>query len=204
MYIKPNDLEELLKKSREVLDSLKSKFKIPSKQKVIILAWGLLLKNTDAICCLIKSGFHAEAFVIQRLSIEHFFNIVALIEDKNEEFYEKFKQESLRSYNDLYESLHDNVDPNNLCPQRQNGFASIDKFQVKYKNKLTIQSKAKLINKKFDYEVIYKLISKGYAHSTCLSITKETTQEDIDLLFKQIFLMHREVLEKTSILICCH
>lgn len=86
-----------------------SEKKLDNSYILALKFWKKYIQNNKSIVSLIELGFVDEAFVIQRLSFEHLFNMLALI--RNKDFIDKLKNSSKNSISKAFNALR--ADKNN-------------------------------------------------------------------------------------------
>ncbi|WP_023637618.1 DUF5677 domain-containing protein [Dickeya solani] len=75
-------LNILIKDANEIISHIKTN-EFEERVKIAISFFELFIQNNKSMILLIEGGFYNEALAIHRLSIEHFFNIFALIRKKD-------------------------------------------------------------------------------------------------------------------------
>ncbi len=137
--------------------------------------WEKLLKNSEATVLLLEANFYHEAVSIQRLSLEHYFNIFALV--KSQDFLISFKTKSDVELKKAMDGLNrdNNGDNNVLTPQKKILLTeAIERYeQDSPSSNHDFFNAAKIGGIKETYNSVYRLLSMTDAHSTYLSVISE-------------------------------
>ena len=136
-------------------------------------------RNNIAIATLINEGLFEECFSLQRLSLEHFFNIFALIE--NPDFLEKFKNNTELSISKTAIQLNKNK-ADITAENYEKLMQLIEEYKGISSMGYTIYYAAQQCPHQIVsfYDSVYRVYSLGYAHSTFFSSIRNPTQEEAE------------------------
>ncbi|MFV8434078.1 DUF5677 domain-containing protein [Vibrio owensii] len=155
-------------------------------QDLILNLWVKLLRNNEAMILLLEKDFVAEALTIYRLSMEHAFNIFAIMDD--EQFIDRFFNDSQVNVAKAAECIKRSVlkhTPDALDQE------SKDKLDEQVENNRTsyienlgyslfnASQKSELAPL---YDTSYRLMSIKYAHSTYLSVISVADESDLNVV----------------------
>ena len=173
-----------LRQNLDQLAASRNKINYKKKKKNKQLALNLVKKfhsNNIAIITLITTGLTEECFSLQRLSLEHFFNIFALMEDGN--FIDKFKNNTEHNLQKVAKELKKSsvglTQVNSQKLERLNNELNENPIESLGYN---IYDAAKRCPHDILslYDSVYRIHSITYAHSTIISAAKNPTQKEIN------------------------
>ncbi|MBN3069930.1 hypothetical protein H5A34_12540 [Pectobacterium brasiliense] len=177
------ELKSLIKKADEVIIKIEVNV-LEERIKMAISFFKLFIQNNKSIVFLIDGGFHNEALAIHRLSIEHFFNIFALI--RNKDYLDKIRTQSSVDLEKAMKSIHVDLEKDNYKNIEKNkSDAFIEAVKASYESPIeslghNIYNAAKSSEVGNFYNSVYRILSLKYAHSTYLIAIDGCNNKDIN------------------------
>lgn len=185
MHKRINELRELSEAAVGMLRKLDSR-NLEESRSLALRFFDMLIRNNEAIAILIDQGYYNEAYVIHRLSIEHLFNIFALIREKD--FLRQIKHAPMSQISKALKGLAmdvDNSEEEILTSDKKERLASAIKYLQDYPPTelgYSIYNAARASEVGSFYNSVYRVISLSYAHSTYLSATTCCDESEINSL----------------------
>ncbi|MCY9846737.1 DUF5677 domain-containing protein [Pectobacterium sp. 13-115] len=143
----------------------------------------LFIQNNKSMILLIEGEFYNEAIAIHRLSIEHFFNIFALI--RKEGFLDIIKNSSSVELEKITKILAADLEPNGYENINEDKKEKFKKVIEDFTQSPTKSSGYSIYNAAYSSEVsifynsVYRLLSLKYSHSTYLLAIKGCSSEEV-------------------------
>lgn len=158
---------------------------LPESDRLVINLVRKFHRNNFAIAKLIEEGLFEECFSLQRLSLEHFFNIFALIEDPS--FIENFRNNTELNISKTAKELQKNTA--NLTVENAEKLMYLnEEFKKNPVDSMgySIYNAAKKCPCEIAdfYDSLYRVYSLEYAHSTYASATRSPTEKNADEIIK--------------------
>ncbi|MGD8174181.1 DUF5677 domain-containing protein [Vibrio sp. TRT 21S02] len=185
MTQKRTELRELLLTSESRIKSLSQTLE-SDKDRAMLALWNKLIKNSLAILMLVDGDLKDEAISIQRLALEHLFNLFALA--RNDSFYDEFINGSQFSVVKGMKALHSSIekrDEDSLTPE---GRSDLEAAMKQAEDNPIISLGYSIYNaaNKSElgplYDSLYRAWSVSYAHSTAISILREVSDTEDEIL----------------------
>ncbi|MCU8186011.1 DUF5677 domain-containing protein [Vibrio vulnificus] len=179
------EVRKQLKSSYERLSFLTKSHETKQDYTMLVL-WGKLLKNSEAILLLIENGLKDEALAIQRLSLEHLFNFFAMACD--DKFHNEFLNSSQHSLAKGMKVLARSIDSSRLSSLDQESRSNLESAIILSDQNITefmgysIYNAANKSQLGPMYDSLYRTLSLSYAHSTFVSILVKAPEENTELL----------------------
>ncbi|MBX9895593.1 MAG: hypothetical protein K2Y09_10490 [Nitrosomonas sp.] len=185
-----NKISELKKLAEDADKTLRSiqRSELEEKKNLSLSFWQLFIQNNKSIALLLEGHFHNEAFLVYRLSMEHFFNIFALI--RSDDFLDKIKNSSdlaiQKAINELNKGLKAH-EYKPLTPENRDNLLNAVKHYENFPianlgHKIYNAAKASEVGD--FYDSVYRIVSLSYAHSTYLSATRRCEEYEVLQLLK--------------------
>lgn len=155
-------------------------------QDLILNLWVKLLRNNEAMILLLEKDFVAEALTIYRLSMEHAFNIFAIVED--EQFIDRFFNDSQVNVAKAAGCINRSIlkyTPDALDQESKDKLDElVENNRTSYIENLgyslfNASQKSELAPL---YDTSYRLMSIKYAHSTYLSVISVADENDLNVV----------------------
>ncbi|MBN3218544.1 DUF5677 domain-containing protein [Pectobacterium polaris] len=175
-------LSTLIKDANEIISHIKTK-ELEERVKIAISFFELFIQNNKSMILLIEGGFYNEALAIHRLSIEHFFNIFALIRKKD--FLDIIKNSSSTELEKTTKILGADLEPNDYENINEDKKEKFKKVIEDFTQSPTESSGYSIYNAAHSSEVggfynsVYRILSLKYSHSTYLLAIKGCSSEEM-------------------------
>jgi hypothetical protein len=185
MKCKLEEIEILLNNSIEI--SQKINFdKLDESEKIAFQLWVKFIQNNKSIVKLMELDYFDEAQVVHRLSMEHLFNIFALVRSK--EFIKQFKNNSENSIPKALKEIDKHNEERLTVKNQKILKEAIKKYDDSPIEQLgySIYNAAQLSELGDFYNTVYRIASIKYAHSTFLSAIQNNTTDDTNRFLDKI------------------
>lgn len=149
-----------------------------------LVYWKSFLINCKVISSLVAEGYHDEALTIQRLSMEHLFNMFALVTREN--FVQELKNNTEASIPKALKSLSKDLSKDGGGLLTQENSEALTEALEKYENEpvnplgYSVYNAAQASNLWSFYNSVYRILSISYSHSTILSAIKPPSNEEVE------------------------
>ncbi len=169
-------------RSKLILDKLVSKNFDESKE-LALKFWSKFIQNNECIESLIRNNYIDEANAIYRLSLEHLFNMFALVRKPN--FAKQLKNNSEVNIPKALKGISKNEsqgDEKVLTPENTELLKeAIERYRENPLNDFgySIYNAAQASELKCFYDSVYRVTSLSHAHSTFLSILINNKESDV-------------------------
>ncbi len=151
-------------------------------EKITLRLWKKFIENQSSILVLIECNSLPEAFTIQRLSIEHLFNIFAINKDNG--YLNSFLNNTESGVYKAVKTLNSDFErsPPQIGKEKISAFSDLAKSMESKKLKelgYSIYNASQKSELSHLYNNLYRIISISHAHSTFLSVISEVKEEEI-------------------------
>ncbi|GHD46668.1 hypothetical protein SAMN05216429_1095 [Marinobacter persicus] len=149
-----------------------------------LVYWKKFLINCKVISSLVAEGYHDEALTIQRLSMEHLFNMFALVTQEN--FVQELKNNTEASIPKALNCLNKDLSKDGGGLLTQENSQALTKALEKNENEpvchlgYSVYNAAQASELWSFYNSIYRTLSVSYSHSTILSAIKPPGNEEVE------------------------
>ncbi|MBO9484007.1 DUF5677 domain-containing protein [Salinisphaera sp. G21_0] len=169
-------------RSKLILDKLDSN-SLDESKVLALKFWNKFIQNNECVASLINNDYIDEAYTIYRLSMEHLFNMFALV--RNPEFIAQLINSSKVSIPKSLKGIsknEDQADEKMLTPENARLLKEeIDIYEANPLKNLgySIYNAAQASELKDFYDSVYRAVSLSYSHSTFLSVIINKKDNDV-------------------------